>query len=809
MTALKIGMAVVGGVGAVGLGIKQVISAVYTPWLRNKLACEREIKEYEDDFDVMFPDSPFNPRRQLNLAAFCGGEDSVFKNLLIKLSEFECGPFGYILAGTIAVQLVYMFIKKKAHDSELLKVEENCREREKIFDLEIAEKTDLLAEERQKVSMVNSQLTTSEEKIWALERKIVEKEDFLQEQTVQISHLKNASVIEKASAKAQMNQNAIQIQKLEEEIAEKNNLQCKQIEQLNLMKKAVAIAKTSAQTRLNQKTVQIQKLEKLIAEKDKCLAEGQEKLHQIEKALVEKTNLCIASKLKDNKSIETLEKALQEERVSNSAIKKHYETQAADLSVQVSALMKELSEANTRISCLEDQLSSQTANQTQPKIIADEMIRLADEYSMDEEYVIAIKLYTRTLQVCHSPNALKNRALCYYELGHYSLALDDARKVIEERPDCEMTCLLASKCHIALGNPDEALMIIEKLQQSKGKANKIHQQIANNARKLKGCQTDASYFLGEGNLKQAIYAFKEAMTIAVSSASLVGDYAQCLALDNRTEKAVAVIRRFLELKPDNADTIYLRGYACFLSGCLHEALSHFESALEMSPGHKKGLHFYRILNKELGNDEALKQNYENALNYYEKAFAIGSVTTEIDGDLYHCIALALFSLGKFPEACKASSKVIEMASNDLSGSYFLRAYCNIVLDQFDQAVDDYGKLVAIDAYNYTSYFEAAVRIRDLSKVPNYYSVLEVTPESSNSEIKKKYFKLSMKHHPDKCYYDNEESRLRSKVYFQEFNDAYATLTDQEKRAEYMAGFATLEQLLQDVLTQGLQQIQWP
>ncbi len=58
---------------------------------------------------------------------------------------------------------------------------------------------------------------------------------------------------------------------------------------------------------------------------------------------------------------------------------------------------------------------------------------------------------------------------------------------------------------------------------------------------------------------------------------------------------------------------------------------------------------------------------------------------------------------------------------------------------------------------------------------DYYSVLGVTKTSSQDEIKRAYRKLAAKHHPDKG---------GDTAQFQKIQEAYATLGDEQKRAQY-------------------------
>lgn len=58
---------------------------------------------------------------------------------------------------------------------------------------------------------------------------------------------------------------------------------------------------------------------------------------------------------------------------------------------------------------------------------------------------------------------------------------------------------------------------------------------------------------------------------------------------------------------------------------------------------------------------------------------------------------------------------------------------------------------------------------------DYYKILGVSPDASDDEIRKAYYKLAHKYHPDK---GGDEKK------FKEINEAYRILSDKEKRAQY-------------------------
>lgn len=67
---------------------------------------------------------------------------------------------------------------------------------------------------------------------------------------------------------------------------------------------------------------------------------------------------------------------------------------------------------------------------------------------------------------------------------------------------------------------------------------------------------------------------------------------------------------------------------------------------------------------------------------------------------------------------------------------------------------------------------------------NYYDVLGVSKDASADEIKKAYRKMSLKYHPDRQGGKSESEKKVAEEKFKDINEAYETLSDSGKRAEY-------------------------
>ena len=62
---------------------------------------------------------------------------------------------------------------------------------------------------------------------------------------------------------------------------------------------------------------------------------------------------------------------------------------------------------------------------------------------------------------------------------------------------------------------------------------------------------------------------------------------------------------------------------------------------------------------------------------------------------------------------------------------------------------------------------------------DFYEILWVDKNASTEEIKKAYRKLAMQYHPDRNKSDPEAEKK-----FKEVNEAYSTLSDENKRKQY-------------------------
>ncbi|PIG88351.1 DnaJ domain protein [Aspergillus arachidicola] len=83
------------------------------------------------------------------------------------------------------------------------------------------------------------------------------------------------------------------------------------------------------------------------------------------------------------------------------------------------------------------------------------------------------------------------------------------------------------------------------------------------------------------------------------------------------------------------------------------------------------------------------------------------------------------------------------------------------------------------SYTNTASFSTSPIRRATSREPNHYEILEVPITASPAEIKKKFYALSLRHHPDRNRNDPKASSRFARI-----SSAYETLSNHTKRAAY-------------------------
>lgn len=128
------------------------------------------------------------------------------------------------------------------------------------------------------------------------------------------------------------------------------------------------------------------------------------------------------------------------------------------------------------------------------------------------------------------------------------------------------------------------------------------------------------------------------------------------------------------------------------------------------------------------------------------------------------------------------------ANPDYAKAYVKRGEINLELENFEEAVRDFEKASQISSHEFNignKLKDAKAKLKQ-SKRKDYYKILGVSKDASQADIKKAYRNMALKWHPDKNS-DTEEHKLEADKMFKDIGEAYALLSDAQKRDRYDGG----------------------
>ncbi|KAI8067571.1 hypothetical protein BC940DRAFT_257038 [Gongronella butleri] len=415
-------------------------------------------------------------------------------------------------------------------------------------------------------------------------------------------------------------------------------------------------------------------------------------------------------------------------------------------------------------------------------------------------YKQAIELYGQAIELLKankpaSPFAelstyYANRSAAWTMLGDYKQALGDCRQSLEWNPENIKSCIRSAKCHVLLGNIDEAERQYSQLLASDASNQQVQRDYNNLLHVKRYIQQVAMYMennqwgLARNSLDQAIKGMDQA--------NLPQQWriwqAECALGERNYGDASRLINSLLRMDSQHPDILFLRARMFYGQGDNEKARAHCMEALRCDPDFSKARNLAKLSRaieskKEAGNQAFKTNKLDEAYDIYTSALALDPDNHAINAKLYSNRAAVLQKQRKFEEALEDCDKALEL-DPDFVKVYSRRAACYMETEQYEEATRDYKRLVDTDAGNreYRNLLRKAEIELKKSQRKDYYKILGVSRDAGESEIKKAYRKLALQYHPDKNAGD-----AKAEARFKEVNDAYSILSDPQKKARFDSG----------------------
>ncbi|KAG0024098.1 hypothetical protein BGZ81_007828 [Podila clonocystis] len=428
-------------------------------------------------------------------------------------------------------------------------------------------------------------------------------------------------------------------------------------------------------------------------------------------------------------------------------------------------------------------------DQMEAPLTAEQIKTQANQEYKAGNYAAAVDLYSQSIKLEPS-NATYygNRSAALMMVKKYNDASKDCQTAVRLDPGFVKGYLRGAKCQLQLGNVSESIRLYTKvleLEPGNAQAAKEKAQVAHVQAQIDQVQmymTNKQFGLGANAVDRLL-----AMVDSVPRKWLIWK-GECLIGKKDFNSASSVAMDLLRQDSQNSDAIYLRAQVLYSQGENQKAVTHCAEALRCDPDCVKARHLMKKAKnleaqKTAGNDAFKAGKLQEAYDLYTSALALDPENESTNSKLYSNRATVLAKLGRYEEAvqdCDASLKLDPAFIKVLRK----RAECQQKLEMYEEAVRDLKAALEMDKTNRDIRRELQQAELELKKSlrKDYYKVLGISKDASDSEIKKAYRKQALLYHPDK-----NDGDATAEAKFKDVGEAYGILSDPTKKHRYDSG----------------------
>jgi len=257
-----------------------------------------------------------------------------------------------------------------------------------------------------------------------------------------------------------------------------------------------------------------------------------------------------------------------------------------------------------------------------------------------------------------------------------------------------------------------------------------------------------------------------------------------------SQDALCEMERLVSEFPEEAEVRYWHACCLLRGGCRGEAREVLKEAMRLSGGdHAKTeelLDTLRVveMQKELGNEAFKIQDWDSAAHHYDAALQADWQRLDVDfsASLFCNRSAAQHKRGRLQAALEDANAALTLTPN-YAKALFRRGMLRMDLERYAAALSDFDAVAQV-APGFIGLPEYRKRARCWVQRPpvrNYYALLGVPFDVTDNDLKRAYKAAAFRWHPDK---NPSEQRATAERCFKEVQEAFETLSNNDKRREY-------------------------
>lgn len=392
-----------------------------------------------------------------------------------------------------------------------------------------------------------------------------------------------------------------------------------------------------------------------------------------------------------------------------------------------------------------------------------------------QNYNQAISLYSDAIKINPEQEVLfANRALCYKSIKNYRNALLDLDRAISINPSSVKNIKRKAEVCVIIGNLPEAITLYQKCSNLEPKEFSHRTDLTNAGAYLKMIN-DMFEKASKEDYVGAEELAKKLINICIGYKDLKHTFIECLINNNKLSEAAEFWSgKLSESERCEDEFLYLICKIFYYEGNYERSKTFLKKLLSKVNDNPKYNKLYQIVNsvereKEKANALFKANNYEEAIKAYSILLDIDPCNKIFNSTIIANRALCFMKINKNVEALADMNKSLSLNDKYVKG-FLRRANLYIKLNDFEQARYDFNKVLELEPGNMEAKkgVEDAKKQEKAAKKKDYYKVLEIPRDASESQIRKAYKVLALKWHPDKNATEETQKALAEKKIQRDF-----------------------------------------
>jgi len=303
---------------------------------------------------------------------------------------------------------------------------------------------------------------------------------------------------------------------------------------------------------------------------------------------------------------------------------------------------------------------------------------------------------------------------------------------------------------------------------------------------------DYEQFLENQNFSQALHYIEKLIEISSHSWEFKKCKIDTLLKLGDLKKCEDTINEYMEKYHNMPELIYLQAKMVYYKGLIKDSESTLRRCLVVDPD-------YRPAKELLGSIKIAEKAKEEANKFFaekKNQEAIDAYTRCLKQDpfnkYYNSIVLSnrsacYINLKEYIKALTDINKAIDL-NPDFAKGYVRRGNIRIYLEEYNEALKDYNRAKELcPGYpDIDNMIASAQNDNQNKKRKDYYKILGIEKNANDDQIKKAFRKAALKWHPDKNSITPEQ-KMEAEKMFKDINEAYAVLSDKNKKSIYDSG----------------------